>query len=140
MYSQPTAGYAEQTYFSAAAASPDGWAKALLTDSSASRGFAVHYQPKTLPYFTQWKNTAAEADGYVTGLEPGTGFPNPRPFEEIQGRTVELAAGESRSFSLKLEGISAPGRITELRSELGAVRDGKSASVSAFDSHWCTPR
>jgi galactose mutarotase-like enzyme len=138
-YLPPTAGYAEQVYFSDSHACPDGWAKAMLATADESRGFAVHYQPATLPYFTQWKNTVSEADGYVTGLEPGTGFPNPRGFEESKGRTVELAAGESREFQLKLEGISTPDRVQQVKGELDALRGGQ--PVEALDSHndWCMP-
>ena len=43
-----------------------------------------------LPCFTLWKNTAAEADGYVTGLEPGTNFPNLRSFERFVGENWNL--------------------------------------------------
>ncbi len=139
-YLPPTAGYAEQVYFSRAVPDAEGWATALLASADAARGFAVHFQADTLPYFSQWKQTAAEADGYVTGLEPATGFPNPRSFEESQGRTVELAAGASRAFQLRLEGISAPRRVSELQSELAALRGGQAAQTRAFREGWCMPR
>jgi len=45
-------------------------------------------------------NTADRADGYVTGLEPATGFPNPRRFEREKGRVPVLGPGESRTTSL----------------------------------------
>ena len=53
-----------------------------------------------LPFFTLWKNTAAENDGYVTGLEPGTNFPYNRRIERKAGRVPKLAAGESRHFAI----------------------------------------
>ena len=53
-----------------------------------------------LPYLTQWKNTASEKTGYVTGIEPGTGFPHNRNYERKYGRVPKLAPGESRSFKL----------------------------------------
>ena len=53
-----------------------------------------------LPCFTLWKNTGALADGYVTGLEPGTGYPNPRQVERAAGRVPQLAPGETRSFAM----------------------------------------
>ncbi len=136
-YLAPTAGYSEQVYFSAPAACADGWAKALLTSADQKHGFAVHYKPETLPYFSQWKNTVAEADGYVTGLEPATGFPNPRSFEESQGRTVELAAGESREFQLQLEGICQPKRLAQLQQELLSARDGQPIALQAVRPDWC---
>ena len=34
----------------------------------------MNWSLEELPYLTQWKNTVAKSDGYVTGLEPGTSF------------------------------------------------------------------
>ena len=48
---------------------------------------------KQLPCYSVWKNTTASADGSVTGLEPGTNFPNPRSFEGQKGRVLKLAPG-----------------------------------------------
>ena len=39
----------------------------------------------------------------MTGLEPGTNYPNPRSFEQAQGRTVKLLPGESRNFDVRIE-------------------------------------
>ena len=47
-----------------------------------------------------WKNTAAEDDGYVTGIEPATGFPFNRRIERKYGRVPILQNGETRSFTL----------------------------------------
>ena len=49
-----------------------------------------------------WKNTAAEQDGYVVGLEPATNLPNQRTFETNQGRVVTLAPGEMKTFRVDL--------------------------------------
>lgn len=136
-YQAPTAGYAEQVYFSAPAADASGWAKCLLAAPSGKRGVAVHYRPENLPYFSQWKNTVAEADGYVTGLEPGTGFPNPRSFEEQHGRVVTLAAGESKEFRLAIEGISSPERLAAVQHEIDSANGGRELATSEFQAGWC---
>ena len=138
-YLPPTPGYAEQVYFSSPTPAASGWATTLLASKDRNRGFAVHYKPTTLPYFSQWKNTVGQADGYVTGLEPGTGFPNPRTFEEQQGRVVPLAAGQSIEFNLRLEGINRPDRVSQLVDEVDQLRGGEAEKV-AFDPKWCTPR
>ena len=39
------------------------------------------------------RTPAGLRDGYVTGLEPGTNYPNPRPFEKARGRVVTLPPG-----------------------------------------------
>jgi hypothetical protein len=46
-----------------------------------------------LPCFSLWKCTQADADGYVTGLEPGTNYPNFKAYERKQNRVISLAAG-----------------------------------------------
>jgi galactose mutarotase-like enzyme len=137
-YEAPTLGFVEQVYFFSAKPDASGWAKALLSSADAQRGFAVHYRPETLPFFTQWKNTVAEADGYVTGLEPGTGFPNPRSFEEEHGRLVTLGPAETREFHLKLEGIASPSRVAQLQQDIESTRSGP-METSEFEPDWCVP-
>lgn len=138
-YSAPKAGYEEQVYFSASASNASGWATAMLAAPNGQTGFAVHYETKSLPYFTQWKNTVGRNDGYVTGIEPGTGFPNPRSFELEKGRVVQLESQQSIHFNLKLEGIAAKERIAELAMQLDSQQGGRVETV-AFDADWCTPR
>jgi hypothetical protein len=58
------------------------------------------YPVSELPYLALWKNTNAESEGYVTGLEPGTGFPNNRRVERKFGRVPKLAQGESYSAEI----------------------------------------
>ncbi len=101
-YRGPTSGFNEQVYFSQPNADHAGWVTAKLLSADATGGIALRYKADTLPYFTLWKNTAAEADGYVTGLEPGTGYPNTHSIEKQHGRLIELSPGESREFRLNL--------------------------------------
>ncbi len=138
-YLPPTPGYEEQVYFCASPADSSGWTKSLLASRNGDRGVAVHYRPESLPYFTLWKNTVANSDGYVTGLEPGTGFPNPRSFEEEKGRVVKLAAGESREFLLVIEGVLSAARIDKLKQEI-ASQSGGAMTTKEFDADWCVPR
>lgn len=138
-YAGPQAGFEEQVYFFEGLADKAGWSQALLTSPDAKRGFGVHFKTDTLPYFTQWKNTVAESDGYVTGLEPGTGFPNPRSFEQQQGRLVELQPGESREFQLRLEAMQSAERVAEVVNEIGEI-SGQAMATSEFQSGWCLPR
>jgi galactose mutarotase-like enzyme len=138
-YLGPTEGYAEQVYFAQPLADSNGWVSTLLENPSTEQAVAVHYQSESLPYFTLWKNTASEATGYVTGLEPGTGFPNPRSFEENQGRLVKLQPGEFRQFELSIEGISQHRRISELKQQLNNLQVHDEEHCE-FRSDWCTPR
>jgi galactose mutarotase-like enzyme len=120
-YLPPTDGFAEQVYFAESAHDPNHWSHAVLADSQRTKGLAVHYDGRTLPYLSLWKNTAAVEDGYVTGIEPGTGFPNPRSFEESQARVVPLAPGESRSFRLRLEPVVDADRLEQIIHQIQAI-------------------
>ena len=99
-YAAPKAGFAEQVYFLEPLADAAGRTQVMLHNAAADRGVSMSFAVAQLPCFTLWKNTGAIADGYVTGLEPGTGFPNPRSVERQAGRVPQLAPGEARCFAL----------------------------------------
>ena len=122
VYLPPTPGYAEQVYFAEPMGDSQNWTTSLLCDSRAEQAFAVRFDTKTLPFLSVWKNTAAVEDGYVTGIEPATGFPNTRGFEESRGRLVQLAAGESRRFRVQLEPILERDRVESTLREIQALQ------------------
>lgn len=99
-YGAPQAGFEEQVYFMDMA---EQRAAVMLKNAHATRGAGIHYNTAELPCFTLWKNTTDLVDGYVTGLEPGTNYPNPRSFEGEQQRFRSLDGHRSCSFQLKLE-------------------------------------
>ena len=80
-YDEPQSGLAEFVHFYKLAEKPDGHTSVLLRVAD-DRGVALRYDAKALPCFTQWKCLQPAEDGYVTGLEPGTNYPNGRSFEE----------------------------------------------------------
>src|SRR5439155_3739923 len=89
-YAGPVAGYAEQVYCYDPAADASGRTLAMLYNRAATQGIVVRFNRSELPCFTVWKNTGAVEDGYVTGLEPATNFPNFKTFERQQGRVQHL--------------------------------------------------
>jgi hypothetical protein len=100
---EPRPNFAEQVYFFELMAGEDGLARVLLRNAEATRGASVSFAVAQLPYFTLWKNTAPSHDGYVCGLEPAINFPNPRSFEERQGRVRKLLPGETLRFDLQID-------------------------------------
>lgn len=99
----PASGYAEQVYYAEPLGGSGHWTEAMLSNRDETLGYSVHFDYSTLPVVNFWKNTAGVEDGYVFGIEPATGFPNARTFEENHGRVVQLQGGQSRTFKLKLE-------------------------------------
>lgn len=89
----PTPGYVEQVYLFKPLADAKGDTLLLLQNRAGDRSTSLRYSLKELPYLTLWKNTGAEPDGYVIGIEPGTNYPNRRQIERKFGRVPKLAPG-----------------------------------------------
>jgi hypothetical protein len=92
-YAGPRAGFTEQVYLYDLLADTRGHTLALLVNPSADRAVALRFNRQELPCFTVWKNTGALEDGYVTGLEPATNYPNFKRLERQQGRVPLLPPG-----------------------------------------------
>jgi hypothetical protein len=99
-YAGPKLGFIEQVYKIKPAADGQGRTMALLKNAKGDRAASLAFNVKQLPYLTQWKNTNAMGEGYVTGIEPGTSFPHNRRIERQHGRVPKLAVGESRNFEI----------------------------------------
>jgi hypothetical protein len=91
----PRPDSAEQVYVGDLAADNAGDSRVLVSGLTENETISLRFNKRTLPCFTVWRNTPAEVDGYVLGIEPGTNFPNPRTFEQQHGRTFSLKPGRS---------------------------------------------
>lgn len=120
LFEAPNVGFAEQVYFTKAVGDSRGWGLAVLADAESECAVAIRFDTSTMPWFVLWKNTQAEADGYVTGLEPGSSFPNLRSVERREGRVIRLPGGESATFRLSME---IAGNRKEVRRLLDEVTD-----------------
>ena len=96
----PRPGSAEQVYFLDLAADADGNTRVLVSGLTDDEAVSLRFNKRTLPCFTVWRNSPAESDGYVLGIEPGTNYPNPRTFEKQHGRVVKLKPGEKWSSAV----------------------------------------
>jgi len=119
-YVAPQAGRREQVHFGRLRTDSQGRASALLVAPDGRQAAGLSWRADTLPCFALWKNQTGAADGYVTGLEPATNYPNPRSFEESQGRVVPLAPGASITFDVALEHLSGD-RLHAARAALTAL-------------------
>jgi len=102
-YRGEEAGYEEQVYFFEMNGDADGRTRVLLKNAHGTRGVSLGYDTRQLPCFSQWKNTTAVVDGYVTGIEPATNYPNPRSFEGEQGRLIKLDGQQRTTLGLDVE-------------------------------------
>ena len=99
-YEAPAKGFIEQVYCLYPLTDAKKRTLFLLRNAAGDRGVSLGFAPEQLPFVTLWKNTNAREEGYVTGVEPGTGFPYNRRLERLAGRVPKLAPGASRQFSI----------------------------------------
>ena len=123
VYDAPETGYSERVYFARLRADALNDTCAMLRSADGERGFAVTFSVTGLPQFVVWKNTAAESDGYVTGLEPATNFPNQRSFEAQHGRVVEIGPGETVSFRVSLHPLIDTAAVKETFERIATLSD-----------------
>jgi hypothetical protein len=128
-YAAPVAGYAEQCYFFDLLADGTGWTQTLLKSAHSDKGVSVCFDTKQLPCFTLWKNTQSEEDGYVTGLEPATNFPNRKDFERNQGRVINLAPAASHTSTLEIVVHSTLQMVQTAEQEIAGLQKGVSPRV-----------
>ncbi|MEC9331226.1 MAG: aldose 1-epimerase family protein [Verrucomicrobiota bacterium] len=128
-YAPPTKGFTEEVFKIYPKSDDKGKATALLLNPKGDRGVSISWPVQQLPYLTQWKNTAAETTGYVTGVEPGTGFPHNRNYERKYGRVPKLAPGKSRSFELDFEILAGLDAVETAAIEVRSLQGGEASEV-----------
>ncbi|MSU41189.1 MAG: DUF4432 family protein [Pedosphaera sp.] len=124
-YEAPVTGFVEEVFMLHPIADATGRTTALLHNARSDRGMTMSWLVKELPYLTQWKNTAALADGYVTGLEPGTSFPHNRSWERERGRVAKLKPGETREFKLQFAIQSNAAEVKAAAEKIRALQGDK---------------
>ena len=128
-YLPPTAGYIEQVYFYDLAARPDNETVVALRNAAGDKAAVLRYDKSQLPCFTQWKNTAATVDGYVTGLEPGTNYPNAKKFERQRGRVVGIEPGDSYRCGLTVEICDNRQQVAAIEKEIVGTLGGRPSTI-----------
>lgn len=118
-YGAPQAGFVEQAYlYELTGKRGSRETMVMLRNAAGNQASVLRYSLKDFPCFTQWKNTAARADGYVTGMEPATNYPNPRGFERGKGRVIILGGGESRTTRINIEALDTKKAIGAVEADI----------------------
>ena len=130
-YPGPVKGFVEQVYCIEPYSDDAGQTMMLLENLSGNRGVSMKFDVKQLPYFTLWKNCNALEEGYVTGLEPGTGFPFNRRIERKAGRVPKLAPGQSRQFRIDFAIYDSNASIAGARSAVEKLQSGRATQVNS---------
>ncbi len=139
-YAAPEPAWEEMVYFLELNADAAGQTRTLLKNAHGTRGVSLVFSKQQLPWFSLWKNTTAAADGYVTGLEPGTNFPNPRTYEGEQGRIVKLPPGGKQVFDVTLEIHTTAAEVKAAESAVAKIQGGQEPKIfTEPQAGWCAP-
>jgi hypothetical protein len=139
-YGPPEPGFAEQAYLAQLRGDgPDGQTLAMLKAPGGDKAVVLRFQKTQLPCFTLWKNTRGLREGYVTGLEPATNYPNSRPFEEAQGRVVSLAPGGKFVAKTTLEILGGAENVAQVEAEIAQIQAQGSTTIHPRPGEPFTP-
>lgn len=121
-------GYTEQVYLMELNGDDNGMTEVLLKSPDGTKGATLSFNIRELPFTTLWKNEAPAKTGYVTGLEPATSYPHPKPVERAAGRVPKLDGGASYHSKVTFSALvsrdevqDAVGRIKKLQQTDPAV-------------------
>jgi hypothetical protein len=131
LYSAPEPDFKQQVYLLGLLSDERGDTRVLLKNSAGKSGVQLSFNVRQLPCFSLWRNLVAEADGYVTGIEPGTNFPNPRSYEDKQGRVIRLQPGEKWEADLALDWFLDSGNVARAEHSIRELQGTRRTNVYA---------
>ncbi len=123
-YQGPRLGFIEQVYCLRPKPDRAGRALMMLRNKGRDKAVSMTFATGELPFVTLWKNTNALKEGYVTGLEPGTGFPNNRRIERKFGRVPKLPPGGTFKASIDIAIHTTPNEIADVSNRIEALQGG----------------
>jgi Domain of unknown function (DUF4432) len=123
-YKGPQLGFIEQVYCIRPLADAEGRALIMLQNRARDKAVSMAFPVSELPYVALWKNTNAESEGYVTGLEPGTGFPNNRRIERKFGRVPKLAPGGSYGAKIDFTIHVTANEVVQVANRINTLQGG----------------
>jgi hypothetical protein len=128
-YQGPRLGFIEQVYCLYPKSDRAGRALITLRNKARDKAVSMKFATGELPFVTLWKNTNAPKEGYVTGLEPGTGFPNNRRIERKFGRVPKLPPGGTFKASIDVTIHATSNEVAEVSNRIEALQGGIDPTV-----------
>jgi hypothetical protein len=125
----PQPASAEQGYLADLLADDAGDTRVLVSQLTDGDAVSLRFNKRALPHFTLWRNTAAEIDGYVMGLEPATNFPNPHSFEKQHGRVVRLEPGDTWRGEVAVRWHCDAQSVAQEEAAIQAIQGGRRPDI-----------
>jgi hypothetical protein len=128
-YLPPTPGFDEMVFTLKPYADANGETMAMLSNRAGTSGVALGFNVGQLPQLTLWKNTDAESEAYVTGIEPGSCFPYPRHVERAQGRVRKIAPNEVKAFDVEYRILGSSAEVQAAAARIEAIQAGRPTTL-----------
>ena len=122
-------GYVEQCYFMDLAAGKDGKTMSMIQTAKGDKAVILRWTKSQLPHFCLWKHTAGQEEGYVSGMEPATNFPNQKVFERQNGRVITLKPGECYDIDLEMQVAMTAAKVGEAQKQIAALMGKRKCKV-----------
>jgi len=130
-YLPPQPSFIEQVFCMRLLAGADGLTRVMLRNKAKDLAVLLSYPLEALPCFTLWKNTTAEKEGYVTGLEPGTNHPYNRRIERKFGRVKKLAPGASHRVTLDVDILVGVDQVKGAADRIARIQETRKTTLDA---------
>ena len=124
-YPGPKPGAIEQIYHMQPLADQRGRTLVMIHNKIADTAASLRFDVHELPYLTLWKHLAAQEDGYVTGIEPGTNYPNTRRIERKHGRVPSLSPGETYYITLDFAVHTGTAEVEQVAQEIARLQGNR---------------
>jgi len=94
-----------------------------LINRDDTKAVSLSFSLKELPCFTLWKNTNSIEEGYVTGLEPATFFPNTKIFKQEHNRIVNLGPKEIYKIGFDFSVHLGKEKVLKLKNKIKNLKE-----------------
>ncbi|MGN5090001.1 aldose 1-epimerase family protein [Aeromonas hydrophila] len=124
-YLGPTKGFDEMVFNLVPYSDAEGNTLAVLNNRAGSAGVAVGYNTRQLPVLTLWKNTDTRAQGYVTGIEPGTSYAYSTKYQRPLGLVPKIQPGKTKTFDLTYRLLQNADEVKQALARVAQIQAGR---------------
>lgn len=121
-YDDPCTGRAEEVFALRLLGGRNGRTIVALLDRKKTRALSLAFSLRDLPCMTLWKQLGGTGERYVTGLEPGTNYPQHRSIERRQGRLQTLEPGASHRIRIDFRVHVGSASVQKLSRRIAALQ------------------
>ena len=101
----------------------------MVHNVAGTLGASIAYNVNALPAFSLWKNMDTDAQGYVTGMEPGTSFSYNRKYQRDLKLVPTIGPKERRDFILTYSLLDGKDKVDAALKRIDNIQNGRKTTV-----------